>query len=502
MEDDPASVPTPHILNAVCNAIIQYKPKTVHLVGEQRESIAAQTISRMLGVDVNPEGPADCVVSIETLDVSTDPAQYIQDVEKLVTPGGSVCFVTAAPGVQQDRLHRGQPRRKRWVFDNHDLKDLFGKKPNLLSMVIEGGAASAYDGKPLAWMLHCYQPDGKTTQGVLNLARRKWLQSPQLSLTGAMIVKNGDEMLTRCLKSIAPYCDEMVIDDTGSTDTTPEILQRFGVTPGEGLNPVEAGFDAARNRGLERATGDAILWIDADECLLDPTHLPKYLRWSIYNGFAIQQHHFSAVPANAFKPDLPVRIFRRVWQNGKETGIRFIGRVHEHPELGLNQSVGQSIVLSDVHIAHDGYLTESTRRKRFDRNIALMYRDRATYPDRVLGKFLMIRDWIHLARYEAEKVGGLTPQAVQYLEAALDSYRKNFLGGTHQMAVDGLPYYNEALQILGRGFETQIVLKVGGVDGQPRELVYTGRVADRKDMETLIMGGVRDLSAVWDEEYL
>mgnify|MGYP001576052269 FL=1 len=197
-----------------------------------------------------------------------------------------------------------------------------------------------------------------------------------------------------------------------------------------------------------------------------------------------------------------MRIFRRVWANGKETGIRCIGTVHEHFELGLNQSVGQSIVLSDVHIAHDGYLTESTRRKRFDRNIALMYRDRATYPDRVLGKFLMIRDWIHLARYEAEKVGGLTPQAVQYLEAALDSYRKNFLGGTHQMAMDGLPYYNEALQILGRGFETQIVLKVGGVDGQPRELVYTGRVADRKDLETLIMGGVRDLSQIWDAEYL
>jgi len=223
----------------------------------------------------------------------------------------------------------------------------------------------------------------------------------------------------------------------------------------------------------------------------------------MYNGVAIKQHHLSAVPMNAFKPDLPVRIFRRIWLNGKPTGIRWYGFVHEHPELAINHSVGQSIVLSDVHIAHDGYLTETGRRGRFDRNIALMFRDRAAYPDRVLGKFLMIRDWIHLARYEAEQNRGmLTPSGVQYLEAALESYRKNFLGATHQMAVDGLPYYNEALQLLRRGFEVQVVLKVGGIDGQPREVTYSGRVTDKKDLETLVTSGIHDLTSVWDGEYL
>lgn len=494
--------PASHIINAICNVAAQYRPKTIRGLGLDGVWLADQ-VAGVIGAEVVNDAMVDFVVGFETLERAKNPVEYIASVERSVNPGGYICFISAISGVQQDRIHQGLPRDIRWVFDNHDLKELLGNKPDLLAMIVEGGALSKYDGRPLAWQLNCYQNKKEVPQSTFNLERRSWLQSPQLSLTGAMIVKNGESLLTRCLKSIVPYCDEVIVDDTGSTDTTPDILRRFGIEPGQGLNPIDVGFDAARNRGLKRATGDIVLWIDADEELLDAHNLPKYLRWSMYNGVAIQQHHFSAVPMNAFKPDLPVRIFRRIWLNGKPTGIRWYGFVHEHPELAINHSVGQSIVLSDVHIAHDGYLTETGRRGRFDRNIALMFRDRAAYPDRVLGKFLMIRDWIHLARYEAEQNRGmLTPSGVQYLEAALESYRKNFLGATHQMAVDGLPYYNEALQLLRRGFEVQVVLKVGGIDGQPREVTYSGRVTDKKDLETLVTSGIHDLTSVWDGEYL
>jgi len=501
MDADKPPMPPQSVINALCNVADSLKPKTILGLGPHGAEVA-QAVAQAIGANHIDEGPADLVIGVETLDCASDPSAHIAEAQTLVKTDGHVCFVTASPGVQQDRLHNGQKRAKRWVFDNHDLKELFKDRLDLLAMVIEGGLLSAYDGRPLAWQLHCFQrSDAKI--GQINTARRLWLQSPQLSLTGAMIVKDGEGLLTRCLKSIAPYCDELVIEDTGSTDTTPDILLRFGVEPGKGLNPLDVGFDAARNKGLERATGDVILWVDDDEELLDAKALPKYLRWSMYNGCAIQQHHFSAVPPNAFKPDLPVRLFRRTWLNGKNTGIRFIGRVHEHPESGMNQSVGQSIVLSDVHIAHDGYLTESTRRGRFDRNIALMLRDRAAYPDRVLGKFLMLRDWIHLARYDSEQNGGaLTPSAVQYLEAAIEGYRRDFLGGMHQMAVDGLPYYNEALQILRRGFEVQIVLRIGGIDGQPRELTYSGRVLNEEDLQKMLSNSARELSAVWQGEYL
>ncbi|NIM05539.1 MAG: hypothetical protein GTN65_07960, partial [Armatimonadetes bacterium] len=106
---------------------------------------------------------------------------------------------------------------------------------------------------------------------------------------------------------------------------------------------------------------DWILWIDADEYLVGGENLGKYLRENMYNGYVIRQHHH-ALDAE-FKPDVPVRLFR----NGR--GVKFFGVIHEHPEEGLNQGIQPAVVLSDVHIMHDGYVTEKVRRERFLRNL-------------------------------------------------------------------------------------------------------------------------------------
>ena len=87
---------------------------------------------------------------------------------------------------------------------------------------------------------------------------------------------------------------------------------------------------------------DWVLWIDTDERLMDPERVPKYLRANIFNGYSIRQHHFAC--DTAFKPDLPVRLFRRGPQGGKT--MRFFGMIHEHPELGLNEGPGLTVVLS------------------------------------------------------------------------------------------------------------------------------------------------------------
>ena len=496
---DAPDAPVDTVINAMCQVIASLKPRTIIGLGEN-DHVTASTIANLLGIEAITSGVADVVIGVETLDCLKDPVLHIQDAEKQVKSGGHVCLVTALPGTHEDRLHSGRIKLKRWVFDGHDIKELLGKKQDLLTLVIQNGEVSSYDGTPIGWSLHCFKAGGPT--GPMNVERRLWLQSPRLSLSGCMITKDAEGLLNRCLKSIESYCDEIVVDDNGSTDSTMEIFHRHNIQPAIGPSPLEVGFDEARNRNIDRASGDMILWIDSDEELLDVFNLPKYLRHSIYKGYAVQQHHFSAVPANCFKPDLPVRIFRRVGLDGKETGIRFWGRVHEHPEIEINHSVGDTVALFDVHIGHDGYLTESGRRKRFDRNIKLMHWDRATYPDRVLGKFLMLRDWIHLGRYEAEKHNAMTPEASQYLEAAVRSFQENFLGATHQMATDGLTYYNEALQLLGRGFEVQVVLKIGTLDGSSRELVYNGRVASRQDLEKLVGGSVKELASVWEGEYL
>ncbi len=84
-------------------------------------------------------------------------------------------------------------------------------------------------------------------------------------LSLCMIVKNEQATLSKCLESVQDVVDEMVILDTGSTDKTVEIAQKFGATVGS----YEWGdnFAEARNEALKYVTGDWVLVLDADEVL-------------------------------------------------------------------------------------------------------------------------------------------------------------------------------------------------------------------------------------------
>ena len=48
------------------------------------------------------------------------------------------------------------------------------------------------------------------------------------SLSICMIVKNEERLLARCLESCRGVADEIVINDTGSTDATIEIARSHG----------------------------------------------------------------------------------------------------------------------------------------------------------------------------------------------------------------------------------------------------------------------------------
>ena len=79
----------------------------------------------------------------------------------------------------------------------------------------------------------------------------------------AMIVKNEEEVLARCLDSIKEIVDEIIIIDTGSTDKTVEIAKKYTdkIYHFEWIND----FSKARNYSFSKATCDYIMWLDADD---------------------------------------------------------------------------------------------------------------------------------------------------------------------------------------------------------------------------------------------
>ena len=88
---------------------------------------------------------------------------------------------------------------------------------------------------------------------------------PTVSL--CMIVKNEEAVLARCLDSLNGLMDEIIIVDTGSTDSTKDIagLYTDKVYDYEWTDD----FAAARNFSFSLATMDYIYAPDADEVLDD-----------------------------------------------------------------------------------------------------------------------------------------------------------------------------------------------------------------------------------------
>jgi glycosyltransferase involved in cell wall biosynthesis len=86
-----------------------------------------------------------------------------------------------------------------------------------------------------------------------------------VKLSTALIVKNEETCLDKCLSSLKGI-DEIIVCDTGSEDSTIEIAKKYTdkVFTDYKWND---DFAEARNHALKKATGDWILVIDADERL-------------------------------------------------------------------------------------------------------------------------------------------------------------------------------------------------------------------------------------------
>ena len=85
-------------------------------------------------------------------------------------------------------------------------------------------------------------------------------------------VYNAEKVIGRCVESILSqdYTElEVILVDDGSRDSSPEILDGFAAKDPRVLciHKENGGVSAARNTGLDRATGDFIQFCDADDWL-------------------------------------------------------------------------------------------------------------------------------------------------------------------------------------------------------------------------------------------
>ncbi|HWJ50349.1 MAG TPA: glycosyltransferase family 2 protein, partial [Solirubrobacteraceae bacterium] len=189
-----------------------------------------------------------------------------------------------------------------------------------------------------------------------------------LRLSLCMIVRDEQEMLPRCLTAVADAVDEIVVVDTGSSDATVEIARSFGARVLE--HPWNGSFADARNVSFDAATGDWLMYLDADEVLAsDDVALLRSLTGRTWReAFSLTEinytgelHDGTAVTHDA------LRVFR------SRPEYRFEGRVHEQIAARLPGYLPERVEASGVRIEHYGYLASvRVRRNKSERNLELL----------------------------------------------------------------------------------------------------------------------------------
>ncbi len=295
-----------------------------------------------------------------------------------------------------------------------------------------------------------------------------------MSLSVCLIVKDEEDVISRCLECVKKFADEIVVVDTGSTDRTVEEVKKF--TDKIYFFKWVDDFSAARNFAIEKATCDYVMWLDADDVITDE-NCAKIKE--LVDG---ADFDMAFLPyAVAFEDDAPTFVYYRERIFKRSKNFRFGGAVHE---AVIPQG---KIIYGDAAVYHKKIKQSEPLRnlkilqKRIARGICLNEREKFYYGREllynkmyresiaVLNDFLSGNGWVenkieacmNLSRAYAEigdKKGALNALLNSFLYARPRSEACCVLGA-YFMEQDDV---NCAIYWYQRALECEVDVKAGG----------------------------------------
>lgn len=177
------------------------------------------------------------------------------------------------------------------------------------------------------------------------------------SIALVMIARNEAASIRRCLDSVRPWVDQLLVLDTGSSDNTVDMAREAGARVAH-FTWID-DFAAARNHALDWAQSDWNLVLDADEWLCEGAQVLTALRLTKpdFVGLIRQDNAFNGGDAVAQASSWIPRLL--------PGGVRYAGRIHEQPVHSLSSR------RMAVHVGHSGYLAPALAAKR-GRNESLL----------------------------------------------------------------------------------------------------------------------------------
>ena len=180
-----------------------------------------------------------------------------------------------------------------------------------------------------------------------------------ISVSACAIMKNEISHVEAWLNNVRVFAQEIIVVDTGSTDGTNEFLaKQFDVK----LISYEwqHDFAQAKNVALQEATGDWLVFTDADECFYQPQNIIEYLEQLDKKSTSIEAIFcpIDNIDADSNNEIINSDVVPRIIRN--YVGIKYIGAVHEQLTKGGEPWQDIKYVVADRNLAirHTGYSTK------------------------------------------------------------------------------------------------------------------------------------------------
>lgn len=192
------------------------------------------------------------------------------------------------------------------------------------------------------------------------------------SISACAIMKNEISHVEAWLDNVRCFAQNIIVVDTGSTDGTNEFLVK---QPDVKLinNEWQSDFAQAKNVALQEATGDWLVFTDADECYYHPKNITEYLGKLDRQSADIDVIFcpIDNIDADSNNEIINSDVVPRIIRN--HVGIKYMGAVHEQltKESEPWQNIKYIVADRNLAIRHTVYSTKVITFKH-QRNYAIL----------------------------------------------------------------------------------------------------------------------------------
>lgn len=197
-----------------------------------------------------------------------------------------------------------------------------------------------------------------------------------MKVSAVVLTKNEEKEIFECLSGLK-WCDEVVVIDDCSNDTTVELAKKAGAKVI--INSLDNDFSKQRNFALSKASNDWILFIDSDErfstaLVAEISNLNSGI-FNKYDGFYIRR--IDSIWGKELKNGEAGRI--KLLRLAKKNSGNWIGKVHEIWEIKGKTSQLKNPIMHYPHKNINDFLkgintyTDIRAKELYDRKIKINF---------------------------------------------------------------------------------------------------------------------------------